>query len=133
MIPFNLLGGQDQQAFLNFLVHFVTLLGQQTFFDDCQRILREHVAYLFDYQPLLRFGRYVRLISQILSKQNVVKEYFGLLFGVRIYFIGMVLYVLHEKLMQSFFLHAVEHDLVDGFSKEGFAKSALDVARVCLI
>ncbi len=72
VIPFNLFGGQDQQAFLNFLVHFVTLLGQQTFLDDCQRIFREHVTYLFDYQPLLRFGRYVRLISQILSKQNVV-------------------------------------------------------------
>lgn len=45
----------------------------------------------------------------------------------------MVLNVLHEKLMQTLLLHAIEHDLIDGFSEEGFAESTLNVARICLI
>jgi hypothetical protein len=133
MIPFNFLGCKKQEAFFNFLVHLLSLFSQQTFLNDSHRVFGKHVAYLFNYQSLLRFNWDIRLIREVLPKQNVVKESLRFLFGIGIYFVRMILYVLHVELMQSFLLDSVKHYLVDSFSEEGLAESAFHVSRVAFI
>ena len=55
MIPLDLLRCEGKEPFLYFLVDFVSLLGEEAFLDNSQRVFGKHVANLLNDQALLRF------------------------------------------------------------------------------